>query len=155
MRKKCSKCLRTRRLKFFNKDSRYRMGVSGWCKNCKREYEQSPNRKQYHKQRYRRNMKNPKFKEAERLRSSKKYHKNPRKQKSRIYIKKYGVSLKKFEKAKKCALCFQKRKLVPDHNHENGKYRGPLCYRCNLAISQADKYRGWLKRVRNYLTRVK
>lgn len=153
MRKKCSKCGRTRKLRFFNKDLRYRMGVSGWCKDCKREYEQTPQRKKYHKRRYRKKMKNSKFKEAERLRSSEKYHKNPRKQKDRIYIKKYGISLKKFERAKKCALCFQKRKLVPDHNHETGKYRGPLCYRCNLSISQAEKHLKWLKRVRKYLRR--
>jgi hypothetical protein len=151
MRKKCSKCGRTRKLRFFGKDVRYRMGVTGWCKDCKREYEQTPARKKYHRRRYHKKMRNPVFRKAEKIRSRKKYHSNPRKQKARIYVKKYGVSLLKFERAKKCTLCFQKRKLVPDHNHKNGKYRGPLCYRCNLAISQADKYKGWLKRVQKYL----
>lgn len=153
MRKKCSKCLRTRRLKFFNKDPRYRLGVKGWCKSCEREYNQSPERREKAKQRWREKMKNRTFRKAERLRSKKKYQKNPRKQKARIYTTKYGVSLNRFEKAKRCSLCFQKKKLVPDHNHKSGKYRGPLCYRCNLAISQADKYAGWLKRVRKYLRR--
>jgi hypothetical protein len=153
MKKQCSKCLRTRKLRFFNKDPRYRMGVAGWCRNCKSEYAQTPIRKEYHKERYHQKMQNPEFRESERLRSSKKYHDNPRKQKSGAYKRKYGVSLDRFEKAKRCALCSEKRKLVPDHNHETGKYRGPLCYRCNLAISQADKYRGWLVRVRKYLRR--
>jgi hypothetical protein len=98
-------------------------------------------------------MKDPKFKKKERERSKRKYHKNPRKQKERNYERRYGISLNKFEKAKRCALCREKRKLVPDHNHKTGKYRGPLCYRCNQAISQADKYRGWLKRLHRYLGR--
>lgn len=153
MRKKCSRCLHTRKLQFFNKDPRYKKGVAGWCRDCKREYEQTPERKKYHKYRYHQKMQNPKFKEAERVRSSKKYHNNPRKQKSRKYEREYGVSLNRFEKAKRCALCSEKRKLVPDHDHKTGKYRGPLCYRCNLAISQAEKYRGWLTKVRKYLRR--
>lgn len=153
MRKKCSKCRRVRRLKFFGTDSRYRMGVKGWCKSCEREYSNTPKAKKRRQKKWAENMKNPEFREVHRIRSKEKYHRNPRKQKDRIYKKKYGVSLNRFEKARRCSLCKQKRKLVPDHNHETGEYRGPLCYRCNLAISQAEKYAGWLKKVAEYLGR--
>lgn len=151
--KLCSECKHWKTLRKFKKDRRYMAGVFCWCKTCEKSYASSPDVRKRNKFRWAQAMKDPKFREKERKRSKAKYHENPRKQKSRDYERKYGVSLNKFERATRCVLCSEKRKLVPDHNHETGRYRGPLCYRCNLAISQAEKYRSWLKRVRKYLRR--
>jgi len=151
--KLCSECRQWKTLRHFKKDRRYMAGVFCWCKECERAYASSLDVRKRSRLRWAKAMKNPEFRNKERTRSRRKYHQNPRKQKSRNYERQYGISLNKFERAKRCTLCFQKRKLVPDHSHETGKYRGPLCYRCNLAISQAEKHKGWLKRVRKYLRR--
>lgn len=151
--KLCSSCQTWLPLDEFKKDSRYMAGVFCWCKNCEREYASSPEVRESGKKRWATKMLNPRFRESERLRSNAKYRANPKKQKDTIYRRKYGITLSEFEKETQCALCFEVRKLVPDHNHETGEYRGPLCYRCNLAISQAEKHKNWMRRVAKYLRR--
>ncbi|SRR5258705_9113247 len=153
MRKKCSKCERIKSSKQFNKDSRYSKGLFCWCKKCERDYSGASDVRKRNRARWARDMKNPRKRAAERRRSKAKYWKNPRKQKDAIYRRKYKISLKQFEKAKRCALCFERCELVPDHNHKTNKYRGPLCRRCNLAMAQVDNYPCWLKRVKKYLRR--
>jgi len=34
----------------------------------------------------------------------------------------------------RCKLCNRKRKLCIDHDHESGRVRGLLCYRCNRSL---------------------
>jgi hypothetical protein len=151
VKKKCSKCSRYKLLRMFKKDIRYRGNRFCWCGLCEQKYSQSPEVKKRQRVRWATKMTDIAFRLKERIRSRKKY--NPKKQKNTNYKRKYGISLSAFNRAKKCALCFETRKLVPDHSHITGKYRGPLCYRCNLAISQAESKKGWLKRVKEYLRR--
>ena len=153
MKKKCSKCGRTRKLRFFNTDSRYRLGVKGWCKRCEREYHRTPEQLKAHKKRWHENMKNPEFREAQRIRSSKKYHRNPRRQKDYILRKLRGVSLKKHERTKRCLLCKRRVRLVADHNHKTNKYRGALCHICNLMVAWVERIPNALYKVRLYLRR--
>ena len=34
----------------------------------------------------------------------------------------------------KCAICGRKKRLVRDHNHRTGLFRGLLCYSCNSGL---------------------
>jgi hypothetical protein len=44
------------------------------------------------------------------------------------------------------------RSLAIDHNHENGKIRGLLCFRCNTALYQLEKNgRDWAHKAVEYL----
>lgn len=150
--KKCSTCRKTRLLKFFNKDSRYRLGVKGWCKDCESEYGKSPKQRLRRKLWYVKKMRDPNFRESERKRSIRKY--NPQKAKDRILRKLYGISLRKFRKTKRCLLCRRKvRRLVADHDHKTNKFRGVLCVTCNLMIAWVERIPSALAKIRKYLER--
>jgi hypothetical protein len=151
--KKCSKCGRVRKLKFFRKDSRYSQGVSGWCKDCFADYNRTPERKRAHKERDERYKLNPNYIEKEKERSLKKYHRDPRKQKDRILRKKFGISLKRFERTKRCILCKRKVRLVADHDHKTNKFRGAICHRCNLGLGWFESISNILKKLKKYLKR--
>lgn len=56
---------------------------------------------------------------------------------------KYGITLAEYNSLRKkqnlkCAICFNKTKLVVDHDHNTGKVRGLLCNFCNMALSLYD-----------------
>lgn len=152
MTKQCSKCHCVRRLKFFNKDPRYRLGVKGWCKRCETAYSQTPYAKRKAKQRWLKYMAKPKNRAYERERSAKKYWRNPRKAKDQFLRRTFKVSLKLFERTKRCILCKRKVRLVADHNHETDKYRGALCHICNLMIAWFERIKS-CKKIKNYLMR--
>jgi hypothetical protein len=149
--KLCSLCKEWKTLRKFKKDIRYMAGVFCWCKKCERAYASNPEVRKRNRHRWAEVMKDPVRREAERKRGRAKYHKNPRKIKSSIYKRKYGISLKQFERRKKCSLCLQKRLLVPDHDHKTNQYRGPVCRPCNFAIALVEKYPGWIKRIKRHL----
>ena len=52
-----------------------------------------------------------------------------------------------------CEICKQPRRIVLDHNHETGRARGLLCYRCNSILGWLEKYRGIFYRALAYLRR--
>ena len=55
----------------------------------------------------------------------------------------------------KCAICDEphtRGKLVVDHEHETGKVRGLLCYRCNNAIGFLGESHERIMRVIDYLS---
>lgn len=88
------------------------------------------------------------------------YHKDPLKTKSRKLKNRYGITLEDFEKLcelqkHKCAICGQTSKLVPDHDHSNGKMRESLCYKCNIILGQAGDNINILEIAINYLTKHK
>lgn len=53
---------------------------------------------------------------------------------------KYGLTRDEYKRVlrckstRPCQICHKKDKLVIDHDHITGKYRGLLCRHCNLAI---------------------
>ena len=66
---------------------------------------------------------------------------------------KYGLTLPTFEflaalQGYRCKICNYVRKLVVDHNHSNGEFRGLLCAGCNMALGTLEKNR---LRLENYL----
>ena len=57
--------------------------------------------------------------------------------------KQYGVDfidvLEQIEKQdSRCSICGKQSKLVIDHNHKTGFYRGLLCSSCNMALGAFD-----------------
>lgn len=42
------------------------------------------------------------------------------------------------EKPLRCELCGTKRKIVFDHDHKTGKFRGWICYQCNNALGSVN-----------------
>ena|SRR3990167_131816 len=71
--------------------------------------------------------------------------------------KRYKVTYSEFEQLKReqenrCKICKKfsgGRRLSIDHNHETGRVRGLLCYKCNTAIGLMDS--SSFERARAYL----
>jgi hypothetical protein len=73
-------------------------------------------------------------------------------QKNRSLKAQHGIGLRTYrkllaEQSGKCAICRQVetarlkgkiRDLAVDHNHETGRIRGLLCFRCNVLLGQAE-----------------
>ena|SRR6266566_3618143 len=56
----------------------------------------------------------------------------------------YGISLGVLEfiaslQGYRCAICKKVKKLVVDHNHQTGEFRGLVCHRCNTFIGFVEK----------------
>lgn len=154
MKKKCSKCRKTRLLKFFNKGSRYRMGVTSWCKTCIADHNRTPEAKERNKRKWIEYISDPTNREYERKRSREKYWRDPKKYKDQVLRRLFGVSLKKFQRTKKCLLCQRKvKRLVADHNHKTDTYRGVLCVTCNLMLGWIERFPNMLRKIEEYLRR--
>ena len=55
----------------------------------------------------------------------------------------YGITLEDYEKMYsdqngKCKLCKKEKRLVVEHNHENGKVRGLTCDKCNHLLGHLE-----------------
>ena len=74
----------------------------------------------------------------------------------------YGISQPEFDKAYKrqkgkCAICFKDDqpgdrhgKLLVDHCHKTGRFRGLVCRSCNMALGYLDN-KNWLDRATRYV----
>jgi hypothetical protein len=51
----------------------------------------------------------------------------------------------------KCAICRSAAAAHVDHDHETGKVRGMLCFRCNAALGQFDEQPVVLMQAARYL----
>jgi hypothetical protein len=158
MRKTCSKCGKSRRLKFFGKDVRYRLGVKGWCKDCEHAYASTPDARSKQGKRWQEWYSDPKNKAAYKDRRSKNRNtkEGKRSLKDAAYRRDYGITLEHFErKVKKqksrCKLCGRKRRLCADHDHKNKKFRGAICWPCNTLIGHIELTPGLLKKLFRYL----
>jgi hypothetical protein len=79
---------------------------------------------------------------------------------SREYKRKYGLYREDYDKLVttqdgKCAICLEPKKLVVDHDHEDGKVRGLLCFKCNMLLGACSDSVMVLKRAIVYLSRIK
>jgi len=69
----------------------------------------------------------------------------------------YGITLEDFnrmydEQNGCCKLCDKKKRLVVEHNHDNGKVRGLTCDRCNLILSMLEPAtHDFIDKIRDYL----
>lgn len=150
--KQCSKCKRLRSRSLFKKDARYSKGLFCWCIDCEADYSKRPEARIAAKKRWRKYISDPKNREYERRRGRKRYQKDPAKIKDQVLRRQVGISLKKFQRTKRCLLCKRKVRLVADHNHKTGKYRGAICHICNLMIAWFERIRSF-KKIREYLKR--
>ena len=81
--------------------------------------------------------------------------------KHRQKYREYGVmwKLKKLEKdagqvcPKQCEICdrTQLKRLSFDHDHETGKFRGWVCYKCNTVLGLVDDDPRMLQKIINFL----
>lgn len=135
MRKRCTKCRKSKEVTCFYADSQKKSGLSSACKKCK------------NKQSYAYFLK-------------KKYEHYLISIKSR-----YGLTREQYEALLKkqnnvCAICLGEGdlrntgeiiRLHVDHCHDTGKVRGLLCFRCNSGIGKFKDNVASLERAINYL----
>lgn len=77
--------------------------------------------------------------------------------------KQYNLTVEEYNKIlesqqHKCAICKRhtsefKKKFSVDHNHDNGRIRGLLCYNCNLGIGKFKDDMIWLVEAVKYINR--
>lgn len=87
--------------------------------------------------------------------------KNPDRVRSAGFKNRYGITADDYDQMLqsqrgKCSICSRNQKdvrlpFVIDHNHETGKIRGLLCFRCNTGIGQLCDDIGLLKKAIAYL----
>ena len=74
-------------------------------------------------------------------------------------FKRYGITKKLYEQLLRkqrgrCAICHtSKGRAAVDHDHETGKVRGILCFKCNFGVSFLD-LSGWVIKATEYLRKA-
>jgi hypothetical protein len=51
-----------------------------------------------------------------------------------------------------CEICGARERLVPDHDHTTGKFRGTLCGQCNCGLGMLGDTRKSLMRAVEYIS---
>jgi hypothetical protein len=154
----CSKCQQPKPVAQFRKDPRYKGGRFCWCRGCVKAYGSSPQKLAKDRARRRRRFADPKVREARNAICRARYATpaGKRKHKDRMYRQNYGTTLVAFETRcakleSKCEICGRKMKLVPDHNHETGKFRGAICYQCNVGLGALEAMPHLLDKFQKYV----
>lgn len=126
--KKCKTCLINKPLSEFYKEQALQDGHMNSCKSCKNKKTQKW--RENNRDKYNADMRDYNKKHYERLR-----------------IQRYDLSHEDYKKMLKaqnnqCAICGKlsngNRPLAVDHDHENNKVRGLLCYNCNRGMHFID-----------------
>lgn len=96
-----------------------------------------------------------------RKRSKSRLKNQKKRNRTRDYLSKYGITQKDYNKYFKiqrgeCAICHihqkdLKQKLCVDHDHKTGKVRGLLCKKCNIGLGYFKDNRKLLKSAVDYL----
>lgn len=127
--KKCSGCKKLKSIENFSKDRNRKDGFQQWCKQCHKNYYNTPKGK-FGKRKYL--LKHD-------------FNLTP-KEHSTMYITQKGC----------CAICKKQipySKMHTDHNHLTGKVRGLLCRRCNgllAGIEDKDFFESAIKYLEKY-----
>lgn len=71
-------------------------------------------------------------------------------------LAKHGLTIEDYERLLAeqrggCALCGSTDRLCVDHDHETGRVRGILCFKCNTAIGMLGDSAAGLRRAFEYL----
>lgn len=148
MKKKCTKCKRTKNLSCFYNSSSSPDGKKGTCKLCCSRMEKSWR----DRNRERINKNNREW----RKKNKEQHNRNVR---SSYLKRRYGLSLEEYEsmlssQGNSCAVCSgqsQYEMFDVDHCHETGKVRGLLCRKCNTALGLFRDSVDVLQRAIDYL----
>ena len=145
--KVCFKCKKSKEKARFYKNKRNKDGLTSYCKQCSKEYQekfrQTPKGKAYQKSN-KFKMVVKKYKQSPRGKATiKKYNQTP---KGKLILRKthllrnYGITLEDYDKMYnsqqgKCAICKDTYEILCiDHDHTTNKIRGLLCDKCNRGI---------------------
>lgn len=96
------------------------------------------------------------YKQVVRERDPDKWREQQARSNRRHSLKKKGITAEEFDAIErqqkgKCRACGKKRKLVADHDHKTGLFRGLICAKCNAALGMADDSPATLRRLARYL----
>ncbi len=156
--KVCSKCKNVKNEDQFRKDPRYAKGLFCWCWECSRAYSRSPKKLALDRARRKEQFADPAFRAAYNEKQRLEYltPKGKRRRKNEMYRRKYGITLEFFESEEKkqkgcCKLCGRKRRLVVDHDHKTGRYRGIICGLCNVALGRIESVPNFISKIQEYL----
>lgn len=125
--KACTGCKETKPLSDFFRDKRHPTKYMPRCKSCKAQYFRNWKKR------------NPGF-------DRRRYLENKPHEQERHLIRKYGVTLVRYQEMLddqngKCAICGKPepihKKLDVDHDHATGEVRGLLCTSCNRVLGHA------------------
>lgn len=155
--KKCSKCQLEKPFIEFNKAKKRRFGLSGWCRECLKNWHRN-----YYleggKERYKKYVNKNKERIANQKRIYRKAHIEHLKQVQFIWRLKHLYNLTEEEYygiLKKqnylCFICHKERKLVIDHSHKTGKVRALICKPCNRLVGKDIENISLLERAIEYL----
>lgn len=154
----CSKCKTPKPAAQFRKDPRYKGGRFCWCHDCVHNYSCSPEKLAHDKIRRKRQFADPEVRKAYNATKRALYHTpaGKRKHKDRMYRQKYDTTLAAFEARcteldSRCEICGRKRKLVPDHNHKTKRFRGAICYGCNVGLGAIESMPNLLSKFQTYI----
>lgn len=95
--------------------------------------------------------------QKERQREKPKYPYSRRKEGD--FFRKYGITVQQFEDHVTaiggcCEICGEEKRLIPDHCHDTGKFRGALCQGCNVGIGNLGDTVSSVRRALGYLERT-
>lgn len=150
----CIKCNTVKTIDNFCKSKRHTIGFNHKCRECERERSRLQERKRVRKFYENPNIPKTHFcKKCNTEKPSEEFLKSKScaigirnicrlcccKQKQISVNNTYGLSEDMYQQdlekcGSKCMICSRECKLVVDHNHSTGKYRGLLCPQCNSGI---------------------
>jgi hypothetical protein len=162
--KPCPKCHQIKPAEDFARNKRKKDGRSSNCKACCaawfREYKKTAKGRATHSRSVANWLRSPTGRATNKLyRQTEKAKATRNKRERRQRWAKYGLTEETYdlmvaEQGGKCKLCGRvPRRLVIDHCHETGAFRGIICDRCNVSIGKLGDTARSLSRVVDYLCR--
>ena len=128
-KKICSRCKKIKPVNNFHANSRIKSGLNSWCKNCRREYQQSCGKRPDLQQ-----------------------HKLGLKCLYNMTVEQYNQMLA--EQNGVCFFCKKPeldRRLSVDHNHKTDKIRSLLCRQCNFLVGHVENNIDLVKQILKYI----
>lgn len=161
----CSKCKEEKNLWEFYKHKGHKDGLMSSCKKCTNDTNKDNYKK--HKAKRLEWAKQYRLSHKKELKEWGKnwYKKNKEKVRNSTLLYKYGLSITEYnyrfsEQNGCCVICEKHQSeltqaLAVDHCHENGKVRGLLCSKCNIALGNVDEDINILLSMVDYLIKNK
>ena len=85
------------------------------------------------------------------VKKRRKFNKKYKNAYEKIRLRKNLEKLAGRERSDQCEICGSMGRICYDHNHETGKFRGWICYRCNLTLGLVKDNTNLLELMIKYL----